>query len=411
MIHLACTHGNLGYWDYYSTVIKVEDVVKNNRIITVAESEELFTENINAVLQREIKTSRIKAIKKYISETDERFFGSIVAAIHKGEPKWTEIDINQNFEIDGSSIDDLSIDFLNSKFGVLTLMGNEQIFALDGQHRLKGLRKAYAEDPDTVGKLEVSILFVVHQHEKLDKTRRLFTVLNKYAEKPRGAELIILDEDDAAAIISRRLVTEHEYLSKPNGISSSKSANIPSNDNSSFSTLVTINSVNKILFRKSSAFYTQRPSDSVLNNLYDKACEFWDAIFEAFTELTQYIDGQTNITIDDQPINRADETGGSLLLRPVGHKVLAQTYIKFEDDERQEFINRISQVDFNLSSQNWLYIFWNEKMIGKELTLKKNLLAYLVGKYTDDNFIHSGMSRIYETFNKEYNDHIKPLEF
>jgi len=242
MIHLACTHGNLGYWDYYSTVMKVEDIVNGNRVITVSESEELFTSNINEILQREVKLQRINALTTYISDVKERFLGSIVAAIHRGDPKWTEIDINQNFEIDGTVIDDSSINFLNSKFGVLTLMGNEQIFALDGQHRLLGLRKAYEENPDEVGQLEVSIIFVVHKHHELQKTRRLFTVLNKYAEKPKGAELIILDEDDAAAIITRRLVSEHENLSKSNGISNSKTGGIAVSDNTSFTTLVTINS-------------------------------------------------------------------------------------------------------------------------------------------------------------------------
>lgn len=410
MIHLACTHGNLGYWDYYSTVIKVEDVVRNNRIITVAESEELFTNNINAILQREIRNSRIKALKNYILNNNERFLGSIVAAIHQGEPKWTEIDINQNFEIEGTSIDELAIDFLGSKFGVLTLMGNEQIFAIDGQHRLLGLRKAYAENPEMVGKLEVSILFVVHQHNRLDKTRRLFTVLNKYAEKPKGAELIILDEDDAAAIVSRRLVTDHAQLSKPNGISSSKSANIPTSDVTSFSTLVTINAVNKILFRKTTEFYTIRPSDAIINSLYEKAALFWDTIFEAFPELIQYIEGEENVTINDKPINRSDESGGSLLLRPVGHKLLADVYNKFESNERQDFIDRIAQVNFNLSSSNWIYIYWNKKMIGKELTLKKNMLAYLIGKYNDANFIHEGMSRIYENHNQNYDNHITQVE-
>ncbi len=411
MIHLACTHGNLGYWDYYSTVMKVSDIVRNNRIITVSESEELFTDNINAILQREIKTQRIKALKNYITDTNERFLGSIVAAIHQGEPKWTEIDINQNFEVEGLTIDELSIEFLNSKFGVLTLMGSEQIFALDGQHRLLGLRKAYAENPDVVGELEVSILFVVHQHNRLDKTRRLFTVLNKYAEKPKGAELIILDEDDAAAIVSRKLVTEHVQLSKSNGISNSKSANISSSDNTSFSTLVTINAVNKILFKKTSTFYTTRPTDAILNSLYNKAALFWDTIFEAFPELIQYIDGEQNVEINDDLIHRQDESGGSLLLRPVGHKLLATVYNKFETNERQDFIDRITQVDFNLSSPNWIYIYWNEKMIGKELTLKKNMLAYMVGKYDDANFIHEGMNRIYENHNEEYDNHIEQVEF
>lgn len=411
MIHLACTHGNLGYWDYYSTVMKVSDIVKNKRIITVSESEELFTDNINAILQREIKTQRIKALKNYISDTNERFLGSIVAAIHQGEPKWTEIDINQNFEVEGLTIDELSIEFLNSKFGVLTLMGNEQIFALDGQHRLLGLRKAFSENPEVVGNLEVSILFVVHKHDRLDKTRRLFTVLNKYAEKPKGAELIILDEDDAAAIVSRRLVTEHAQLSKANGISSSKSANISSSDNTSFSTLVTINAVNKILFKKTSTFYTTRPTDAILNTLYSKAALFWDTVFEAFPELIQYIDGEQNVEINDDPINRQDESGGSLLLRPVGHKLLATVYNKFETNERQDFIDRISQVNFNLSSPNWIYIYWNEKMIGKELTLKKNMLAYMIGKYDDTNFIHEGMTRIYENHNQDYDNHIEQVEF
>ena len=181
MIHLACTHGNLGYWDYYSTVMKVEDIVINNRIITVSESEELFTNNINEILQREIKQTRINAISVYIQNNNERFLGSIVLAIHQGDPKWTEIDINQNFEIDGLGLDDSSVDFLNSKFGVLSLIGNEQIFALDGQHRLLGLRKAYAENQAELGKLEVPVVFVIHKHDQLDKTRRLFTVLNKYA--------------------------------------------------------------------------------------------------------------------------------------------------------------------------------------------------------------------------------------
>lgn len=120
MIHLACTHGNLGYWDYYSTVMKINDIVNNNRVITISESEELYTSNINEILQREIKESRIKSLKKYILEDGERFLGCLVLAIHKGGPKWTDIDINRSFEIDGSIIDESSLDLLNSKFGVLS---------------------------------------------------------------------------------------------------------------------------------------------------------------------------------------------------------------------------------------------------------------------------------------------------
>ncbi len=75
MIHLACTHGNLGHWDYYSTVMKIKDIVNNNRVITVSESEELYTNNINEILQREIKESRIKPLKNIFLKTVKGFLG------------------------------------------------------------------------------------------------------------------------------------------------------------------------------------------------------------------------------------------------------------------------------------------------------------------------------------------------
>ena len=410
MIHLACTHGNLGYWDFYSTVMKVRDIVENNRIITVSESEELFTNNINEILQREVKLNRIKALNSYISTNGERFLGSIVAAIHQGNPNWTEIDINNSFEVDGETIDESSIDFLNSKFGVLTLIGNEQIFALDGQHRLLGLRKAFTDNPETIGELEVSIIFVIHRHEHLDKTRRLFTVLNKYAEKPSAAELIILDEDDAAAILTRKLVTEHIELSKPNGISNSKTGGIPKSDNKSFTTLVTINKINKLLFNKPKAFYSVRPSVEILENLYSKALLFWDSIFISFPELINYIDGVQNITINEIPIYRDDVTGGSLLLRPVGQELLAYAFSKFQENETQAFIDRIKQVELNLSNENWIYLYWNDKMLGKELSLKRKVLSFIIGKFDNEEDIHLGMSRVYEAHNQEYQNHITQVD-
>ncbi|SDG56091.1 DGQHR domain-containing protein [Psychroflexus sediminis] len=408
MIHLACTHGNLGYWDFYSTVMKVEDIVDDKRIITVSESAELFSENINEILQREINLKRIKAISEYISSNDERFLGSIVVAIHKGEPKWTEIDLNQSFKIDDDIIDEKSLAFLNGKFGVLTLTGNEQIFALDGQHRLMGLRKTLKDYPE-LGELEVPVVFVIHNHERLDKTRRLFTVLNKYAEKPKGAELIILDEDDCAAIVARKLVSDHEILSKGSALSTTKSGSMPNSDNYSLTTLVTISSINKILFNKRPAYYTVRPSDDQLESHYEEATAFWDSVFDTFPEINQYLNKEANVTINSKPIYRNHESGGSLLLRPVGQKLLAFAFTKFGDDEIELFKERLSKIDFNLSNSIWKYLFWNEKMVTGENRLKKNLILYLLGKFDDESYIHSEMSRIYELNNDIYTHNISPV--
>jgi len=383
--------------------MKIRDIVSDNRIITVSESDELYTRNINRILQREISTSRISKISNYILSTEERFFSSLVVAIHQGTPKWTDIDLYEQIEIEENAISEDELISLGSKYGILSLSGNEQIFALDGQHRLKGLRKAFNQNPD-IGDLEISLTFVIHNHDDVERTRRLFTVLNKYAEKPRGAELIILDEDDAAAINTRRLVTEHPILSKPNAISNSKTGAISNSDSHSFTTLVTLNSINKILYNKSSAYYTQRPSDEEINALYQKSVDYWDTFFDVYPEIISFIDGDTEIEISEERISRDDETGGSLLLRPVGQELITKSYVKFNQNEIQDFKDKLRRVNFNLSNSNWKFLFWNEKMLGKEQKLKNSMLLYIMGKFEDAPYIHREMSRIYNKNNQPYND-------
>ena len=68
-LHLPCLRGVIGDWTYYCSVMKIKDVVK--RIITVSESEELYTKNIAKVLQREINTKRIKQIEYYLNNNKE----------------------------------------------------------------------------------------------------------------------------------------------------------------------------------------------------------------------------------------------------------------------------------------------------------------------------------------------------
>jgi DNA sulfur modification protein DndB len=408
MIHLACLRGNIGFWTYYSTVIKVKDIVAENRIITVTESEELYTQNINKILQREIKQNRIKSISKYFEENNERFFSSLIVAIHKGNPKWTDVDLFERIKIENSTLNEDDISFLGSKYGILSLTGNEQIFALDGQHRLKGIRKAFKDKPE-LADVEIPVIFVIHNHNNVDKTRRLFTVLNKYAEKPRGAELIILDEDDAAAINARRLVVEHPILSKPSALSTSKTGAIPTNDNTSLTTLVTIYNINKRIYNLPKTFYTSRPVDSKLEQLFEKSKIFWDLLFDSFPALVEYSEGQLNVKIDNINISRNDISGGSLLLRPVGQELIANAFTKFSNNELNTFKNKIAQVDFNLSGNVWKYVFWNQKMLGKETKLKNSLLLFLLGKFNNTNEINREMSRVYTLNNQTYNNHIEPI--
>src|SRR5690606_13790908 len=100
---------------------------------------------------------------------------------------------------------------------------------------------------------------------------------------------------------------------------------------------------------------------------------FWNTFFKAFPEVIKYIDGVNDIKINNLEIARNSENGGSLLLRPVGQELIAGAYLKFQDEDKSIFINKLKKIDFNLSGDIWKYIFWNEKMLGKNLKLKNEL--------------------------------------
>ncbi len=401
-LYLPSLRGGIGKWTYYSTVMKIKDIVDNNRIITVAESSDLYTKNINEILQREINTKRINKISKYLLENDERFFNSLTVAIHKGDPQWYDIDVDSYFQIENRKITDETIQFIENKFGILELSGNEQIFALDGQHRLIGIRDAYKKNKK-LGDEEISLIIVVHNNDNKVKTRRLFTVLNKYAEKPKGAELIILDEDDCRAINTRRLVEDHPILSKQNSISSSKSGNIPNNDISSFTTLVTVNKINNILYKKRPNYYTKRPAVDELNSLYDISVKYWDFLFDTFPEIVDFIDGRRNIHLNGL-FDRNSETGGSLLLRPIGQEIIAKIYYEFlKKREIETLKSKIRKIDFNLSGKLLKYLFWhNGKMQPKNNELKINIFKYVLGLNMDEINFHKEMEKLYESFGDSY---------
>lgn len=70
-------------------------------------------------------------------------FNSLVIAVYGGSPDWYEIAIKANQLVDP---EDLGED-LPGTLGVLRLGGGEQLFAIDGQHRLVGMRLAIEKDP------------------------------------------------------------------------------------------------------------------------------------------------------------------------------------------------------------------------------------------------------------------------
>lgn len=174
-LRLPAIKGRFGNWVYFQTSLKIKDIVSPDRIITVPESEELYSSKLNEILQREYNSKRLGLISDYLLKIDDRFFSSLIVAIHGGEPKWSDIEVGDTF----NDLENEELNSINSKLGILTLAGNEEMFVLDGQHRLLGIRSAYSTNPERIGNDEISVVLVIHKEK--ERTRRLFTVLNRYA--------------------------------------------------------------------------------------------------------------------------------------------------------------------------------------------------------------------------------------
>ena len=81
----------------------------------------------------------------------------------------------------------------------------------------------------------------------MERTRRLFTTLNRYAKPVSKSEIVALDEDDIIAITTRELVENHQLFQEKISLSKTKAVSV--NDNRSFTTIITLYDVLDILFK------------------------------------------------------------------------------------------------------------------------------------------------------------------
>lgn len=189
----------VGDWVYYICVMKYAQVAKEvNFAYELGGNDEL-----NSLIQRGI-SERTKEITEYLLRSEHRFLGSLIVAAYGGDPHYMPVRMEDSEEY---------LRGLDNSFGVLTFDGGQQYFALDGQHRLKAIKDAIKKNPE-LGSEEISVILVSHYdtEEGKEKTRRLFTNINKNAKSTTKSENLALDEDDGLAIITRRLISEHPFF-------------------------------------------------------------------------------------------------------------------------------------------------------------------------------------------------------
>ena len=194
----------MGDWEYCIVRMSMREVAREVQIA----SDLWEDKTLSDAIQRALDESRVKQeIVNFLSRRDDRFFGSLVVAAIGGNPSWTPIESR-----------------FTDSFGELCFEVDPRYYALDGQHRLKAIQELMADPagaPPGFADEQLSVIVVVREHQQMDDSlwlqryRRLFSSLNRYARPTDADTNIIMDEDDVFAIVTRRLITDHEFLRSP----------------------------------------------------------------------------------------------------------------------------------------------------------------------------------------------------
>ena len=205
----------MGDWHYYITTLPFSEVDKRVKF-----ARELITPtDLNELIQRDITPGREEQIADYLIYQEQHFFPSIVVGIHQGGAEVVR-DRSRSNSIFGTPGLDPRFKY---SLGILELDGTENLYAIDGQHRVAGIKEALkqrlsrgeVEEYNRLANECICMIFVSaddRQEGQLERIRRLFTTLNRQARSVSEPEVIALDEDDAAAIITRRMVNSLHWL-------------------------------------------------------------------------------------------------------------------------------------------------------------------------------------------------------
>ncbi len=322
-IVLPALRGVMGTWVYYTCLMNMEEVARR-----VSYADEIHkNKKLSDMIQRSLKATRSAQIAEYIETQDERFFNSLVIATYGGQPNWSAIDsLKSNSK--NNITERLSEETLNS-VGFLSLSGNEKLFALDGQHRLSGIKKAIKDGLEQDPPDDLSVIFVAHKTslKGLERTRRLFTTLNKTAKPVSKGDIIALDEDDVMAICVRRLIEETK-LFEGERVAFVANNNLPTSNTKSLTTIGNLYDVVTTLFTRvetdlktgKAELQRARPDDKTLGAYFDLAKRYFELMAANFGALSEFFAAEETTGVVKK---YRGNHGGSALFRPIGLAIFA----------------------------------------------------------------------------------------
>jgi len=373
---IPALRAKIGTWTYYITTLTFQQVSDS---VSKIDDELHKSESLRDLIQRSI-TNNYLSIKDYVINQPDLFFNSLVLAAYNDYPNWIEIEVTYD-------------DHETYQLGLLEFPTQHKIFPVDGQHRAEGIKAALIEKPELKSE-QIGAIFIGHQNDEIgmQRTRRLFTTLNRYAKPVSLSDSIALDEDDTVAITTRNLLEEFELFTKERVVLTQGKA-IPTNNKSALTSIITLYQANLEIFKlfyenefqkrpsksKLDKFLKYRPSDEVLAKFMKFCLAYWKSFSKDLSSIANYLN------INDNPASeyRGKPFGGNLLFRPVGLLPFVKASIvihKRKDISFTTILRKMDKLNLDINSVPWHNVLWNEvesKMIMNSSTVTQLLLEYM----------------------------------
>ena len=393
--------------------------------------------NAEDVKQRSPDWTRQPAIAAYLAHDPNRKFGTILAVIN---PPWVDDPAHENWGPDGRAIKSAAqYEALDSsgRIGLLDL-DESLVYALDGQHRVMGIRgiqaiqgegKLQYKRKDGRGKSTVITKEEFMQEFNLDITklqsllsesltveyvpavvagetreqaarrvRSAFVTINSFAKRTDKGENVLLNESDGYAIVGRKAGTLHS-LFKGDRVNW-KNTSLPKRTHW-YTTLQALKDMATGYLKATDAdravawepkFRGQvpvRPDEQEIRKAKDEFFEFLDQI----AQLPVFVGLESGDALDavrEFPLDGNSPEHGHLLLRPIGQTILARAVGSLVADSGLslgEIFKKLAKYDKKKGFEAhrpenvWYGVTYNpikKSMNVKHQTLAIELLEYLV---------------------------------
>jgi DNA sulfur modification protein DndB len=392
---LGVLKGKLGSTEYYVATMPISEAV--SRLSIPRDMPGWSDLSIEERDQRDINYKRVRdQIAPYFASDKDRFIGSLIVAIKSTDQPEFETTIDAGIKMPKAYLASLG------NIGILHFSGKEQLYPLDGQHRLAALKFAITGKDEKENELKFDLDPNLHEEQitlilvpyDVLKARKIFNKVNKYAKKTTKAENLIINDDDIIAVISREVVAPliGERVVNSKGNTLSKSAG-------EFTTLATIYEATKdyleAIENDGAKINIEVLPHASREKIWRAAAEsFWKSLIENVEKFSEAL---------HDPSENGDEKRAELretyapILKPFSQRIVIEVIKRLSEPDDTGSRMDLKDIFAGINSVNWGsdndafqgVIMQQAKIMsgGPALRLAARAIAYCLGENLDSTEI------------------------